>query len=129
MLVVSQLARLSAGQRHDVNLRRALVGSFVHVGNRERYQIAFRRNLRIANASNFQEIVDREAALLRLCERYESKQTNQADGKETFHVLPRTKYLVVRESCAHYRTSLDCSRNGLPVLQLHSISDPFSVSP
>ena len=78
------MAHFAAAKRHQINLRRALVRDFVDVGDGERDEIAFRRDLGIADAANLQQIVDREAALLRMDQR-QSKQTDNRDSKETFH--------------------------------------------
>src|SRR6266851_1516632 len=84
MLVVSQLAHLAAAEWHQINLSRAFVGDFVHVGDRERNQITLWRHLWIADPANLQQIVDGKPALLRHHERCERKQTD-CDGKETLH--------------------------------------------
>src|SRR5207245_8895368 len=60
MFVVSQLARLSAAERHQINLRRALVSSFVYVCDREGDQIAFGRGLRVTDAADLQQIINRK---------------------------------------------------------------------
>ena len=96
MFVVSQLARLSATERHQINLRRALVSSFVYGCDREGDEITFGRDLRVADAANLQQIVNRKATLLRERDCRERKQTNDRDRKETFHIVPRQNFF----SCA-----------------------------
>jgi hypothetical protein len=64
MLVISQLARFTTAERHQINLGGASISSFVGIGNGKRDKIAFRRNLRIADAPHLQQIVNRKAAFL-----------------------------------------------------------------
>src|SRR6059058_4335031 len=61
---VRQLTHFTTADRHQINLSRALVSGFVHIGDREGHEIALWRDLGIANATHFQKIVDRESSLL-----------------------------------------------------------------
>ncbi len=111
MLVVSELAGLAAGNRRQINLRRVLVRGFVNVGDRERNPIAFGRNLWIANASNFQEIVDGKTPLLRECERQQHKQSDR-DGKQTLHKITsqlRLSFLGKADALSHFWTRVATS--------------------
>src|SRR2546423_1704771 len=85
MLVVGQLTHFTAADRHEINLSRAFVGSFVHIGNCKSDEIALWRDLRIADAAYFQKIIDRESSLLRKRQRDDREQRNNQDCKESFH--------------------------------------------
>ena len=81
MFIVSQLANLATAKRRQIDLSRTLVRCFVHVGDGKGNQIAFGRDLGVADAPHFQKIVDRESAFLRHRERREREQSDR-DGKE-----------------------------------------------
>src|SRR5436853_1345389 len=89
MFVIRQLPHFTTSERHDINLRSAFIRGDAHVRNREGYQIAFGRDLRITNAVDFQKLVNREPTLLRGCECRKAKQANNRDNKIALH-----KYLL-----------------------------------
>src|ERR1051325_9198532 len=100
MLVVRQLSDFATANRHQIDLRGATVRGDVHISDCERDQIAFWRDLRIADAPHFQKIVDCEPPFLSERQRHGSKQTNDCDSKYTFHNYLEVFVSVVRESLA-----------------------------
>src|SRR5437762_11397909 len=129
MFVVSQLARFSATEWHQINLRRALVSDFVCVGDRKGDKITFGRDLRIADAANLQQIVNRKATLLRKRDGRERKQTDNRDSKETFHIVPRQKFLIVRESLGPIIACLMGRRDWRYAVKTGSSSGRVEVNP
>src|SRR5947207_1797245 len=85
MFVVCDLARLAAAHRRYIDLSHAAISGLVHIRNRIGEEIAFRRDLWITHAADFQKIFDCKATFLGSDNRAERKHKNGKRDSETLH--------------------------------------------